>query len=62
MDKNLDRISLFLKIVIFVVCLANSILCYLNNDVASWIMWSAVTLLTTIRILIETVSYNNQRE
>jgi len=62
MDKNLDRISLFLKIVILVVCLANSILCYLSNDVASWIMWSTVTLLTTIRILIEIASYNNQRE
>lgn len=62
MDKNLDRISLFLNIVIFVVCLANSILCYLSNDVASWIIWSAVTLLTIIRILIEIASYNNQRE
>jgi len=25
-------------------------------------MWSTVTLLTTIRILIEIASYNNQRE
>lgn len=62
MDKNLDRVSLFLDIIIFIVCLANSILCYLSNDIALWIMWSAVTLLTIIRILIGIASYNTHRE
>ena len=62
MDANLNRVNLFLDILIFVICLANSILCYLNNDVALWVMGSVVTLLTIIRILIGIASYNSQRE